>query len=116
MSQAHAKGAARPRQPKSNPSHMDFANAVYVASLVGGGILPTTGKGDLNAWAKLFGVSQDTMREMFEELDLPYERWGQKRFYYAEDVNAAKSKVTKATDPDYCRHGGKRVSRKKQQE
>lgn len=116
MSQAHAKDAARPRQPKSNSSHMDFANAVYVASVTGVPIMPDSGKGDLSAWAKLFCVDRDTVKDMFEEADLPYERWNSLRFYRAEDVSAAKKPVTKATDPDYSRHGGKRVSKKKKEE
>ncbi len=87
---------------------MDFANAVYVATITGVGIIPETGKGTLSAWAKLFCVEVQTVRGWFEDSDLPYERWGKERVYHAEDVNAARPKITKATDPDYGKHGGKR--------
>ncbi len=88
----------------------DPALAVYVATN-GGGILPESGKYTLAVWAKLFGRDENTIRIMFDAADIPYQRFGALRFFDAADVNAAAPKITKASDPEWIGHGGKRAPR-----
>ncbi len=110
MPQGHARGAARPGQPETTFSH-DTSFAVYVASLVGGGIFPTAGEFTLAVWARLSNRSEDTVRDWFDARNVPYTRRFGDRYYDAADVAAAGQKVTKDQDPDNARHGGRRVKK-----
>ncbi len=112
MSKDHAKGAARPSQLESTPTNCsDGAYAVYVASLIGGGILPESGDFTIGVWAKLFGRSEDQVRDLFDAADVEYRRYGGLRFYNAVDVREMSPKIRKSRDPENARHGGRRVKK-----
>lgn len=110
MAKANAKGAARPNQPETTFSH-DTSFAVYVASLIGGGIFPRDGEFTIRVWARLSDKSEDTVRSWLDERDVPYTRRFGDRYYAAADIDAAAAKVTKGQDPDNARHGGRRVKK-----
>jgi hypothetical protein len=78
------------------------------------GVLPEHGEFSLQCWAKdILDLDVQTVRKMFEEADIRYRRMQSLRFFDAADVRAAFGIVTKETDPDYAKHGGRRVKKPK---
>lgn len=109
MAKAHAKGGVRPNQPETAFStSFDGSNWVYVASLVGGGLLPPSGEFSLAIWAKLIGKTEEVVRSEFEERNLPYRRFGTTRFYDADLVRRSMPLIHASEDPSHGKHGGNR--------
>jgi hypothetical protein len=109
MSKDNAKGAARPSQLESTltPSS-DGTFAVYLSSLMGGGVFPASGEFTIAVWCKIFGRSDNQVRELFDRHDIPYRRYGGVRFYDAEDVRSMAPKIRRTEDAENPRHGGRR--------
>lgn len=73
------------------------------------GMMPEHGEYSLRCWARdILELDVQTVRKLFEGANIRYRRLGSLRFFEAADVRDAFKVVTKATDPDYGRHGGAR--------